>query len=89
MDEPGPTSISLIYLPLFNIFLFSYYFKRIDICKLLIVSLQNHTLTTFVYTKSSKKYIHYNIEYLHKNLLFIYNRYNNIRIIDKNQLYII
>jgi hypothetical protein len=89
MDEPGPTSISLIYLLLFNIFLYSYYFKRIYVCNLFIVNLQTHTLTTSVYIKSSKNYTYYNIENLLKNFLFIYNRWNNIRIILKNPLYIL
>lgn len=89
MDEPGPTSVSLIYILLFYIFLFPYFFKRNNFCKLSSKNLQVCALTTLAYTLSPQKYFYYKIEYLYKKFLFIGNRWDNIRIVSKNSLYIL
>lgn len=87
MDEPGPTSVSLIYILLFYIFLFSYYFKRNNFCKLFSKNLQVCASTTLAYALSPQKYSFYKIKYLYKKFLFIGNRWDNTRIVSKNSLY--
>lgn len=89
MDEPGPTSISLIYILLFYIFFFSCCFKRKTFFKLFSKILQVCALTAFAYTLSPQKYFYYKIKYLYKKFLFIGNRWDNIRIVSKNSLYIL
>lgn len=46
-------------------------------------------MTAFAYTLSPQKYFYYKIEYLYKKFLFIGNRWDNIRIVSKNSLYIL